>query len=73
VRALQREFKMGIDCAGYVQLAFIYAYTGSDDDPPRVQRNLGLHERCGWEKLGCRAGISRRWMSSTPRPAICSS
>jgi hypothetical protein len=51
VRALQREFKMGIDCAGYVQLAFIYAYTGSDDDPPRVQRNLGLHERRGWEKL----------------------
>jgi hypothetical protein len=51
VRALQREFKMGIDCAGYVQLAFIHAYTGSDDDPPNVRRSLGLHERRGWEKL----------------------
>ncbi|MFN0104218.1 MAG: trypsin-like serine peptidase [Bryobacteraceae bacterium] len=51
VRALQRDFKMGIDCAGYVQLAFIHAYTGSDADPSGVRRRLGLHEKRGWEKL----------------------
>ena len=51
VRRLQRTFKMGIDCAGYVQLAFIHAYTGSDSDPPAVRKRLGLHEKHGWEKL----------------------
>jgi len=51
VRALQEEFKMGIDCAGYVQLAFIYAFTGSDNDTPSLRRDLGLHEKRGWEKL----------------------
>lgn len=57
VRAMQREYKMGIDCAGYVQLAFIYAYLGSDDDPASVRTSLGLHPRRGWEKL---AGLSKK-------------
>jgi hypothetical protein len=51
VRALQRKFRIGIDCAGYVQLAFIGAFTESDDDPPKVRTGLGLDERRGWEKL----------------------
>jgi hypothetical protein len=51
VRMLQREFKMGIDCAGYVQLAFIFAFMGSDKDTKKVRLNLGLHERRGYEKL----------------------
>ena len=51
VRALQRRFKMAIDCAGYVQLAFIHAFTGSDNDPPKVRKGLGLHERRSWEAL----------------------
>ena len=42
VRALQRKSRIGIDCAGYVQLAFIHAYTGSDDDPRKVREDLGL-------------------------------
>lgn len=51
VRALQRKFKIGIDCAGYVQLAFIFAYTGKDDDPPGLRTDLGLHPKRGWEAL----------------------
>lgn len=51
VRKLQREFKMGIDCAGYVQLAFIYAFMGNDDDTKKVRLSLGLNERRGYEKL----------------------
>jgi hypothetical protein len=51
VRKLQRTFRIGIDCAGYVQLAFIHAYTGSDSDPPAVRKRLGLHEKRGWERL----------------------
>ena len=51
VRALQRKFRIGIDCAGYVQLAFIFAFTGSDDDPPKVRVGLGLDKRRGYEKL----------------------
>ena len=51
VRMLQREFKMGIDCAGYVQLAFIFAFMGNDDDTRRVRLNLGLDQRRGYEKL----------------------
>jgi hypothetical protein len=51
VRALQRKFKIGIDCAGYVQLAFIYAYTGKDDDPPALRTGLGLHAQRTWEAL----------------------
>ncbi|MGH7335540.1 MAG: hypothetical protein ACREKS_22900 [Candidatus Rokuibacteriota bacterium] len=51
VRALQRKFKVGIDCAGYVQLAFIFAFTGSDDDPARTRTGLGLHAKRGWEAL----------------------
>ena len=51
VRALQRKFKVGIDCAGYVQLAFMFAFTGSDNDPARTRKSLGLHEKRGWEAL----------------------
>jgi hypothetical protein len=51
VRALQRKFKVGIDCAGYVQLAFIFAFTGSDSDPARTRKSPGLHEKRGWEAL----------------------
>jgi hypothetical protein len=52
IRLLQREFGIGIDCGGYVQLAFIFAYTGSDNDTPTVRNNLGLKERRGDENLG---------------------
>ena len=51
IRRLQREFRVGIDCAGYVQLAFIHAFTGSDADTPSVRKRLGLKERRGYEKL----------------------
>lgn len=51
VRKLQHEFKMGIDCTGYVQLAFIYAFIGNDNDTKKVRKSLGLHERRGYEKL----------------------
>ena len=51
VRKLQRKFKIGIDCAGYVQLAFVYAFLGHDNDTPAVRRKLGLHERRGYERL----------------------
>jgi V8-like Glu-specific endopeptidase len=51
IRNMQHDFKMGIDCAGYVQLAFIYAFTGSDDDPPSLRRSLGLDARRGDEVL----------------------
>jgi hypothetical protein len=51
IRRMQREFGIGIDCAGYVQLAFIYAFTGSDDDPRKTRLNLGLQERRGNERL----------------------
>jgi hypothetical protein len=51
IRRMQREFGIGIDCAGYVQLAFIYAFTGSDDDPKKTRLNLGLQERRGNERL----------------------
>lgn len=51
VRKLQGKFKVGIDCAGYVQLAFVYAFLGHDNDTPTVRRKLGLHERRGYERL----------------------
>lgn len=51
VRALQWDYKMGIDCAGYVQLAFIYAYKGSDNDPPDLRTDLGLLPTRGSERL----------------------
>ncbi len=56
VRALQRKFRIGIDCAGYVQLAFIYSLTGSDNDNRRIRRSLGLHERRGYEGHVCPPG-----------------
>lgn len=51
VRKLQRRFRIGIDCAGYVQLAFIHAFMGSDKDTPAVRRSLGLQVRRGDERL----------------------
>ncbi|MEO8151361.1 MAG: type VI secretion system tube protein TssD [Bacteroidia bacterium] len=51
IRKLQRKFGVGIDCAGYVQLAFINAYTGSDSDPAKTRKELGLQERRGDEDL----------------------
>lgn len=57
VRALQRKFNMGIDCAGYVQLAFIYAFTGKHDharcnlDTSKLRVHLGLTPRRSWENL----------------------
>lgn len=51
IRRLQREVRIGIDCAGYVQLAFVYAFLGSDDDSKKTRRSLGLHERRGYERL----------------------
>lgn len=51
VRMLQREFKIGIDCAGYVQLAFIFAFMGNDSDTKKVRLTLGLDKRRGYEKL----------------------
>jgi hypothetical protein len=51
IRRMQREVGIGIDCAGYVQLAFIFTFTGSDDDPKKTRLNLGLQERRGNERL----------------------
>jgi hypothetical protein len=49
---LQFEFGIGIDCGGYVQLAFIFAFTGSDNDTTAIRNNLGLKERMGDENPG---------------------
>ncbi|MEO8450182.1 MAG: trypsin-like peptidase domain-containing protein [Gemmatimonadota bacterium] len=51
IRRMQHDFRMGIDCAGYVQLAFIHAFMNSDNDPPKVRANLGLDGRRGNERL----------------------
>jgi V8-like Glu-specific endopeptidase len=51
IRQMQHDFRMGIDCAGYVQLAFIYAFKGKDDDPPDLRESLGLQARRGDEVL----------------------
>ena len=51
IRKLQKYYGAGIDCAGYVQLAYIYAYTGSDNDPAKKRAKLGLEERRGNENL----------------------
>jgi V8-like Glu-specific endopeptidase len=51
IRRMQREFGIGIDCAGYVQLAFIYAFMRSDNDSKQTRQNLGLQERRGNERL----------------------
>jgi V8-like Glu-specific endopeptidase len=47
VRALQRKFNVGIDCAGYVQLAFIYAFTGEHDAAVCNLRSSKLREDLG--------------------------
>jgi len=47
VRALQKKFNIGIDCAGYVQLAFIYAFTGQHDDARCNVGSLKLREDLG--------------------------
>lgn len=51
VRALQAAFAIGIDCAGYVQLAFVFAYTGSDADTGPVRAGLGLKPKRTHEAL----------------------
>jgi hypothetical protein len=57
VRALQSEFNIGIDCAGYVQLAFIYAFTGKHDDArcnlatSALREGLGLKAKRSDENL----------------------
>lgn len=51
LRRMQLDFGVGIDCAGYVQLAFIHAFMGSDADSPAVRRSLGLKEKRGDERL----------------------
>jgi len=57
VRALQSEFSIGIDCAGYVQLAFIYAFTRKHDDArcnlatSRLRQGLGLKAKRSDENL----------------------
>ena len=57
VRALQSEFDIGIDCAGYVQLAFIYAFTGKHDDArcnlatSALRQGLGLKAKRSDENL----------------------
>ncbi len=51
VRRLQKVFGMGIDCAGYVQLAYIFAYSGNDSDSAEKRKKLGLKERRGDEDL----------------------
>jgi V8-like Glu-specific endopeptidase len=57
VRALQSEFNIGIDCAGYVQLAFIYAFTLKHDDArcnlatSRLRQGLGLKAKRSDENL----------------------
>jgi V8-like Glu-specific endopeptidase len=57
VRALQSEFNFGIDCAGYVQLAFIYAFTGKHDDArcnlsaSALREGLGLKAKRSDENL----------------------
>lgn len=47
VRALQSKFNIGIDCAGYVQLAFIYAFTSKHDDARCNLESLKLREDLG--------------------------
>lgn len=52
IRLLQSEFGIGIDCGGYVQLAFIFAFTGNDNDTLATRNMLGLKQRRGDENLG---------------------
>ena len=57
VRALQAKFNIGIDCAGYVQLAFIFAFTGKHDDArcnlasSKFREELGLKSKRSDENL----------------------
>jgi len=51
IRAHQREFRIGIDCAGYVQLAFFYSLYGHDNDTPARRKAVGLEEARGSERL----------------------
>ena len=52
IRLLQLEFGIGLDCGGYVQLAFIFAFTGSDNDALATRNMLGHKQRRGDENLG---------------------
>jgi hypothetical protein len=57
VRALQGKFNIGLDCAGYVQLAFIYGFTGKHDDAicnlasSKLREDLGLKAKRSDENL----------------------
>lgn len=57
IRAMQKKFNIGIDCAGYVQLAFIFAFTGKHDDArcnldsSKLREDLGFKARRSWENL----------------------
>lgn len=44
IKLLQWEYGLGIDCAGYVQQAFLAVHGGS-------RKSWGLHDRIGWERL----------------------
>lgn len=46
VRMLQWEFGYGMDCAGYVQLAFLFAWEGARND------SAALREKYGFRSLG---------------------
>lgn len=66
IRKLQEEYQFGIDCAGYVQLAFIYAFIGNDNDRPNVRRRLGFHSRRGYESLSGDTQPFRRHFKKVP-------
>jgi monoamine oxidase len=57
VRALQLKFNIGIDCAGYVQLEFIFAFTKKHDDAKcnlsasKLRHGLGLKDKRSEENL----------------------
>lgn len=57
VRKMQRSFGVGTDCAGYVQMAFIFAYTGNDSDGKAKRLKLGLKASRGDENLGSLSSV----------------
>lgn len=51
IRKLQNEYNIGIDCAGYVQLAFFNSIHGHDNDQVNLRRQLGFEDKRGSERL----------------------
>jgi len=51
VRRMQLEFGIGIDCAGYVQLAFAFMAQGKDNLTADERERLGLKRAVGDERL----------------------